>query len=130
MLSYMFQYKFTILLALLIASLSLIPGQNMPGSFLFSIPHYDKMIHIGMYAALGFVALMESRKNPPRLAIHMLIVFSIFTLSALIEVLQATVVATRAAEWFDLLANFLGLLAGYVAYRLVGRWKIFKFLRS
>lgn len=130
MLSYAFQYKFTLLLALTIASLSLIPGQNMPGSFLFSIPHYDKMIHIGMYTALGFVALMESRKNPPRLAFHMLIVFSIFTLSALIEVLQATVVATRAAEWYDLLANFLGLLSGYIAYRLVGKWKIFKFLRS
>jgi len=130
MLSYMFQYKFTILLALLIALLSLIPGQNMPGSFLFSIPHYDKMIHMGMYAALGFVALLESRKSPPRLAMHMLIIFSIFALSALIEVLQATVVASRAAEWYDLLANFLGLVAGYIAYRLVGRWKIFNFLRS
>jgi len=130
MLSYVFQYKFTILLALVIALLSLIPGQNMPGSFLFAIPHYDKMIHLGMYAALGFVALVESRKSPPRLALHMLIVFSIFALSALIEILQATVVASRAAEWYDLLANFLGLVVGYMAYRVGGRWKIFNFLRS
>lgn len=130
MLSYVFQYKFTILLALVIALLSLIPGQNMPGSFLFAIPHYDKMIHLGMYAALGFVALVESRKSPPRLALHMLIVFSIFALSALIEILQATVVASRAAEWYDLLANFLGLVAGYIAYRIGGKWRVFKFLRS
>jgi VanZ family protein len=130
MLSYVFQYKFTILLVLLIALLSLLPGENMPGSFLFSIPHMDKIIHMGMYGALGFVALAESRKKPPRLAMHMLIVFLIFSLSALIEILQATVVASRAAEWFDLLANFLGLVAGYIAHRLVGGWKIFTFLRS
>jgi VanZ family protein len=126
----MFQYKFTILLALLISSLSLVPGENMPGSFLFSIPHFDKIIHMCMYGALGFVALVESRKSPPRLALHMLIIFSIFALSALIEILQATVIASRAAEWYDLLANFLGLLAGYLAYRLVGSWRIFNFLRS
>jgi len=83
-----------------------------------------------MYGALGFVALAESRKSPPRLAIHMLIIFSIFALSALIEILQATVIASRAAEWYDLLANFLGLLAGYLAFRLVGSWRIFNFLRS
>lgn len=130
MLSYVFQYKFTILLALVIASLSLIPGESMPGSFLFSIPHFDKIIHMGMYAALGFVALAESRKSPPRFATHLFIVFSIFALSALIEILQATVVASRAAEWYDLLANFLGLIVGYIAHRLVGRWRIFKFLRS
>ncbi len=130
MLSYIFQYKFTILLIVVIALLSLIPGENMPGSSLFSIPHIDKIIHMSMYAALGFVALAESRKEAPRLAMHVLLLFFIFALSALIEILQATVVATRAAEWFDLLANFIGLVAGYIAHRLVGGWKIFRFLRS
>lgn len=130
MLSYALQYKFTILLALLIALLSLVPGEKIPGAVLFSIPHFDKIIHFCMYATLGFVALAESRKKPPRLAVHILIIFSVFSLSAFIEILQATVVASRAAEWFDLLANFLGLVAGYFAHRLVGNWKIFHFLRS
>lgn len=130
MLSYIFQYKFTILLVLAIALLSLVPGENMPGSFLFSIPHFDKIIHMSMYGALGFVALTESRLDPPRLAKHMLILFAIFAMSALIEILQATVVASRAAEWFDLLANFLGLILGYIAYRLIGGFRIFSFLRS
>ena len=129
MLSYVFQYKFTILLLVVIVLLSLVPGQNMPGSFLFSIPHIDKIIHVSMYAGLGFVALAESRLDQPRLGKHVLLLFSIFALSAMIEILQATVVAARAAEWFDLLANFLGLIAGYIAYRLIANWRIFKFLR-
>lgn len=113
-----------------IALLSLIPGDNVPGSFLFSIPHFDKIIHFSMYAALGFVALAEDRHEHPRLGFHMILLFSIFALSALIEILQATVIAARSAEWFDLIANFLGLIGGYIAHRVIGGWKIFRFLRS
>ena len=114
---------------LAIALLSLIPGDNVPGSFLFSIPHFDKIVHFSMYAALGFVALSESRRERPRLDFHMILLFSIFALSALIEILQATVVSARSAEWFDLIANFLGLIGGYIAHRVIGRCRIFRFLR-
>jgi len=130
MLSYVFQYKFTILLVLVIALLSLVPGENMPGSFLFLIPHIDKFIHMSMYAGLGFVALAESRLDKPRLGKHVLLLFAILAMSAMIEILQATVVATRGAEWYDLLANFLGLIGGYIVHRLIGSWRIFRFLRS
>ncbi|MCJ7715294.1 MAG: VanZ family protein [Anaerolineales bacterium] len=130
MLSYVFQYKFTILLLAFIALLSLVPGENMPGSFLFSIPHIDKIIHMSMYAALGFVALAENRRDQSRLGMHVLLLLFFFALSAMIEILQATVVAARSAEWFDLLANFLGLIGGYIAHRLIGGWRIFRFLRS
>ena len=130
MLSYVFQYKFSLLLVIVIALLSLVPGDNMPGSFLFVIPHFDKIVHISMYAALGFVALEESRWNQPRLGKQVLLLFSIFAMSATIEILQATVIAARAAEWFDLLANLLGLIGGYIAHRLIGGWRIFRFLRS
>jgi VanZ family protein len=130
MLSYVFQYKFTILLILVIALLSLVPGDNMPGSFLFSIPHIDKIIHMSMYAGLGFVALAESRLDRTRSGKHVLLLFAIFAMSAAIEILQATVVASRSAERYDLLANFLGLIAGYIAHRLIGSWRIFRFLRS
>jgi len=39
-------------------------------------------------------------------------------MSAILEILQATVVATRSAEWMDLFANFCGLGGGYLAYRI------------
>ena len=83
-----------------------------------------------MYAALGFVALAENRRDQSRLGMHVLLLLFFFALSAMIEILQATVVAARSAEWFDLLANFLGLIGGYIAHRLIGGWRIFRFLRS
>ena len=130
MLSYMFRYKFTILLAFLIVLLSPVPSSSIPSSRLFNIPYLDKLVHFSMYASIGFVALMESSCQKNCLTFHMILVLVLFVMSAIIEVLQATVIATRAAEWFDLFANFSGLVAGYMAYRILrGLW-IFKFLRS
>ena len=130
MLRYVFQYKFSIILAILIALMSLIPGSSLPGSSLFSIPHFDKIAHFCMYAPFGFVALMESRCKTFCFGYHLFIVVSVFLLSALIEILQATVVSSREAEWTDLLANLGGLIAGYLAYRLFGGLRVFRFLKS
>ena len=130
MLSYVFQYKFSILLAIVIAMLSLLPSSSMPDSPLFSIPFLDKIVHFSMYASFGFVALLECRCKGQCIRFHLLLLMVIFIMSAIIEVLQATVVSTRAAEWFDLFANFTGLLAGYIAFRVIRSLRIFTSLRS
>ena len=83
-----------------------------------------------MYALFGFVALIESRCTRQCYGYHLLLLLSILLLSALIEILQATVVESRGAEWYDLLANFIGLLGGYMAFRLIGSSRFFRFLRS
>ena len=63
MLSYVIRYKFSILLAIIIALLSLIPSSSMPDSSLFSIASLDKIVHFFMYSFFGFVALLENRCN-------------------------------------------------------------------
>ena len=130
MLRYVFQYKFSILLAIVIALLSLAPANKFPVDSIWDIPHIDKIVHILMYASLGFVALMESRCSHKCHILIFFILLAILLASALIEVLQATVVLSRGAEWIDLLANFLGLMAGYLAFRLIGGWGLFRFLKS
>ncbi len=126
----MFQYKFSILLAIVIALLSLVPSSSMPESSLFYIKFLDKLVHFSMYGFFGLVALLESRCRKQCMRYHLLLIMVIFIMSAIIEVLQATVVATRSAEWLDLLANGSGLLAGYVAYRAIRSLGIFKSFRS
>jgi VanZ family protein len=130
MLSYVFRYKFSILLAFLIALVSLIPSSSMPDSSLFSIRFLDKIVHFSLYAFFGLVVMFESRCKNQCLLFHAILITLVFVLSAVIEVLQATVVATRSAEWLDLLANFLGLIAGYTGYRIIKFLGIFKSLRS
>jgi VanZ family protein len=125
-----FQYKFSILLAILIALLSLAPASEFPLDSIWDIPHIDKIIHLLMYGSLGFVALMESRCTSKCHGYHIFILSGILLASGLIEVLQATVVLSRGAEWIDVLANFFGLLASYLAFRLIGGWRLFRFLIS
>ena len=130
MLNYMIRYKFSILLAILIALLSLLPADSFPDTTLFSVQFLDKLVHLCMYAAFGFVSLLESRCYRGCIRFHLLLILIIFLISALIEVLQATVVATRSAEWFDLLANLSGLLTGYVVFRIFIKTRIFNYFKS
>lgn len=129
MLRYIFQYKFSILLAIVIALLSLAPANNFPFTSVYRIPYIDKIVHILMYAPLGFVALLESRCKTKCHSLYLFILLGILLASVLIEVLQATVISSRGAEWYDLLANFFGLAAGYLAFLLMGDWRIFRFLK-
>lgn len=129
MLRYVIQYKLSIVVAILIATLSLIPGSSMPDSKLFEIRFLDKIVHFSMYAVFGFVSLIESRCMEKCASFHLMLILVIFVISTVIEVLQATVVATRSAEWLDLAANFTGLLAGYFAYRIISNMRFFKSIR-
>lgn len=122
MLKYLIQYKFSILLAGIIVLLSLVPSSSMPDSRLFSISFLDKIVHFGMYGTFGFVALLERRCNQQCFFREFLLLLSIFALSLLMEVLQATVVATRSAEWLDLVANFSGLVGAWLAYSFFRRF--------
>lgn len=130
MLRYVIKYKFSILLAFVIALLSLAPSSRLPDSVLYSIPYIDKIAHCIMYGSLAFVALMENRCSLQCTVYHLVIILGILVSSALIEILQATVVPGREAEWIDLLSNSLGLLAGYLCFRLLGGFRIFRFLKS
>ena len=130
MLRYVFQYKFSILLACVIVVLSLIPAKDFPFDSVYRIPHIDKFIHIIMYGSLGFVALIECRCTNTCYRLYSFVLLGILFASVLIEIVQAKLIASRGAEWYDLLANSLGLSAAYIAFRLFGHWKIFAFLRS
>ncbi len=130
MLRYMIRYKFSIFLAIAIATLSLIPSSSMPDSPLFSIRFLDKFVHFSMYGLLGFVALLEGRCKEKCVRFHLILLLNIFILSALIEVLQATVVETRSAEWLDLVANFTGLITGYFAFRIFRNLRTFGSVKS
>ena len=118
MLKYFFRYKFSILLAGIIVLLSLVPSSSFPDSSLFSIGYLDKIVHLCMYASLGFVVLLESRCQYDCRKYHLVLLLIVFLMSAFIELLQATVVYSRNAEWKDLIANFTGLVAAYAGYRI------------
>ena len=78
MLRYMFQYKFSILLAIVIVMLSLAPSSKFPVSSVYDIPFIDKIVHIIMYGSLGFVALMETRCTRRCYLYHLIVLLIIW----------------------------------------------------
>lgn len=130
MLKYIIRYKFSILLAILIALLSLLPSSSLPDSNLFSVRFLDKIIHLSMYLGFVFVFLAESRCYSSCLRFHLKLILTVFAMSAMIELLQETVIRTRSAEWLDLLANLMGLIAGYVIFRIALKLNIIRQVKS
>jgi VanZ family protein len=97
------------LAVVIIASLVPVPAPPMelPGGF-------DKYEHVFAYAMLsGYFGQLFTRT-----ALHMRAAVALIALGGLLEVLQGQT-SYRSADPFDLLANTLGVLAGFFACRTV-----------
>lgn len=115
----------TILLIAVISFLSLASFKSMPSVPTF--PHMDKLVHFCMYMALSFILLFDlSRTHPLRKvnAKGMVTAFVFATaMGGIMEIMQGCLTETRAADWWDMLANTCGATAGI----LVG-WAVLPFI--
>lgn len=98
---------------LLITIALLLPITGVPK--IESIPFLDKIIHFIINALLFLVwaSYAYSRKLKGIKPINLLLLFiCIFIYGILIEVIQESLIPTRSADIFDVLANFCGLILG------------------
>lgn len=100
--------------------LTLTPGGFFPkvNSF-WSLFSPDKIIHLGLFAVLTYLLLKGTARqyNMPesRYIIGIPIVISVST-AVLTEVLQAVSPIGRDANLYDVIANFIGCIAGYITF--------------
>lgn len=91
-----------------------IPANNLPTKPFLAIPHFDKIVHFGLFFVLClllFVPFKKLQKN------HLFLApFISFLLSALLEMVQHTVTSSRSSNIYDFLANTLGILAAFLFY--------------
>ncbi len=115
------QYPLTILLALVIWVVCLIPVPETP---LSEISFIDKWTHFVMYAVLTLVLLYEHRKalrsnvnaataghKKSNSSSAWLLLLPI-SQGCLVELAQAYLTTCRSGDWFDALCNTLGVLIG------------------
>ncbi len=88
--------------SLAILTVSLMPGKSLPTNIIW----WDKAGHFIAYCGLAGICRLASNKRADWQLIIAVILFSF-----LIELLQQ-LVPNRSFEWYDLLANGLGALAG------------------
>lgn len=113
----------TILFAILLLILSILPGDltNAPGGFYF--PGMDKVMHAIMYGIFSllvtnvYLALYKIKFWP-----LLLLVLITWFYSILMEILQLYLVASRAGEILDAVANLAGIIMGtliFLGYRKI-----------
>ena len=114
-------YLFSILTALAVFVLSVIPAEVASGTSIVSIPGMDKLIHGVMYAGLAAVFHMEYfRFRKPRFLSVLTLVLVIWGYSILMEVIQWLLVDSRMGEIPDALANLAGIIFAsglYLSFR-------------
>jgi len=110
----------TYLLAFIILVLCLLPSSSLPkveqDSFAF-----DKLVHFLMYVPLAWTMVFGFKLQTRFPALkRRALVATIFIASfygSVVELLQLLLTPDRYADWFDLLADVLGVLGGIASYK-------------
>jgi VanZ family protein len=108
--------KFSIILALIIAYLSLAGSQSFDDVPLFDIPFLDKIVHFGMYFVFMSVMIFENRKTIKATSHLLLLSLIPVSYGLLMEILQVAITETRSGDMFDFLSNTAGALVSLLIW--------------
>ena len=115
LLLYLRRYPITILLAIAIVLLSLLPIPDI--KLAEDVPLFDKWTHMVMYGTLTLVIWFEYRRTHQQYNAKRLLVFAFLAPIAMggtLELMQAYLTTCRSGEWLDLVANTIGVCIGSV----------------
>jgi VanZ family protein len=99
-----------------IAALSLLPPKDLPQIQLFE--GADKVIHFMMYLGFSLLGCWNLRTELKPFRIIIIILVSI-SWGILMELMQLEMHIGRSLEWYDILANSMGVLFGTLCYQLI-----------
>ena len=111
----------TLLWLFVISLLSLMPVKDISDTPIFSIPHFDKLVHFVMYMILSTLllqgtSLFRSRYKP---VIQILYTAGLVVIYGVImEYIQLAFITSREGDLIDVLFNIAGCLCGIAFYRI------------
>ncbi len=112
------KYKFTITWTALIIILLLIPAKQISKSEIL-IPHIDKIIHFGIFSLWGIIFQTET-KSKFRVLYTVLIGSGFAVVS---EFAQKYLTTTRTFDYFDILADFIGIIISIFIFRFYEKFR-------
>ncbi len=118
MLAVLNKYKFTLLTATIVISLSLMGSSKVPSTNLWNFKGIDKLVHLAMYSGLSFVLFSEKNRykttiNPrPFNLANIFPIMAMVVTGGIIELVQP-VFASRSREIMDFVANTTGVFLGF-----------------
>ena len=106
------KYYKSFLSLILIFILCFLPGNTANKVTFFDIPHFDKLVHFGMYFIFSGILFFDLKKNShlqKKQIISIIILLTIIT-GGSVELIQNYFIPGRSGDWFDLFADITGML--------------------
>lgn len=113
------QYKYSLLVAVIVAWVSLRTIDLDSNLDLMYFPHIDKVIHIVLYVFLTGTCTWESRHIIHKWQKYLVCMLLPILYGGLMEILQEYYFPPRTGDWADFACNIVGVLVGYVAITCV-----------
>lgn len=112
------KYKiFVISWIIIVFILSSISGNDLHRVPKIQIPHFDKIVHLGMYAILQYFFILNYSKNKIIFKNYLIlsIIFSV-TYGVLLEFSQQLFFTARTGNIYDAIANTTGVIIVVILY--------------
>lgn len=110
-----FQYKSLAISWLLIMSvLFVLPGSALPKEHWLDTIHFDKIVHIGLFAVLIF--LWKSSFNRNSANYNWMLLLSALLYGLLVEFVQLNWVPNRSFDLYDVVADMSGSVVGLLVW--------------
>ena len=111
-----------LLWAILIYVLLTLPGKDFADSSLEKIPHFDKVVHMGLFGAQVFwLCLPLARRRAPNSVILIWLTIAAIVFGILMEYVQKYFTTDRSFDWTDMVADGVGAILGYFCMRFIFR---------
>lgn len=102
--------------ALVILTLSILPGESLPSYTFWEFLSLDKIGHLIVYAILAALAILvlwqQFAGRYSRLSLVAIAIFVTILYGFIIELVQGMILAGRYFEMMDILANIIGVMTG------------------
>lgn len=114
--------------ALFILTVSLVPASKIPSIPILQMKFADKIIHFVMYFVFAaFISIGFYRQNQTGIKKNYFISFIIpFFFASATEIMQRLVISGRSGDFYDMLANLSGILAGIIIARSFSKTMVFE----
>ena len=95
------------------------PGNALPKTNLITIPFFDKIVHIVLFAILSWLALKAYGSVHKYRNTKMVAAIAIYGI--LIEVVQLYLIPFRSFEFVDIIADAIGAFLGMILFNKTGK---------
>ncbi len=114
-------YKLAIALTTFITVISLISLKGMrPISI--GIDNFDKIVHFTLYFLLTLSWFFAAQEPIKKRTTKIILILALISYGIIIEALQGEMTTHRQADFYDILANSIGVLLAAILFPRLNRW--------